>query len=531
MKKIFIFIFLVSIALITSCSAKEGSFAPGGMHSGPMYDKVDGDIESMKPGDIFSDDIIDDYESVMKDNYKDQIQPGQLTAKALFDTTTENYQYFCSLVKKYQDTQGIFYSYQHKFDLALNRVKVVTKGASNVKVSLINNNQKTLWTSCTDSAGTCYLYTNELIEDCTITLTLGDKTITRKAAEEVFVEDFTECEKMNKIQILFMVDATGSMGDEMNYLKAELTNVIENITSATSAFISTGALVYRDQNDDYLVRQCDFSNNLNNTIQFLKYQYANGGGDFPEAVEEAYLAASKMAWESDATKIIVHVADAPSHDEDVASWFKQVELLSSMGVRILTVASSGIDKQTEYLFRMQSMQTNGCYSFLTNDSGIGGDHLEATVQEDLTVEYLNALLIRVITGMHTGIYLDPVPYVNKYPNLLKVNNNVSIDKTTQALLASAYVKWLGVGEDAKAYVMNYYGMYQGGTFVLMDCDKLLYTEALWDEIIEDVVIHYNNGNRIYYFKDGTFYTLTEAYEKEMIVLDNLYKIADKKIDY
>ena len=73
-----------------------------------------------------------------------------------------------------------------------------------------------------------------------------------------------------------------------------------------------------------------------------------------------------------------------------------------MGVRILTVASSGISKKTEYFFRCQSLITNGVYVHLTNDSGIGGDHIEATTEEKEEVELLNDCLVRLINGFHTG---------------------------------------------------------------------------------------------------------------------------------
>ena len=119
--------------------------------------------------------------------------------------------------------------------------------------------------------------------------------------------------------------------------------------------------------------------------------------------------ATEKQWTSGtSTKILVHVADAPSHTKDIASWAGSVELLAKMGVRILTVASSGIDKGTEYLFRCQSLLTNGVYVHLTNDSGIGGSHIEATVEEAEEVELLNDCLVRIINGFHTGDFGEAI---------------------------------------------------------------------------------------------------------------------------
>ena len=45
--------------------------------------------------------------------------------------------------------------------------------------------------------------------------------------------------------------------------------------------------------------------------------------------------------------------------------------------------------------RYFAIATNGTYVFITNDSGIGNDHIEPTVGE-YEVEFLNNLLVRLI---------------------------------------------------------------------------------------------------------------------------------------
>lgn len=74
---------------------------------------------------------------------------------------------------------------------------------------------------------------------------------------------------------------------------------------------------------------------------------------------------------------------------------------SQKGIRISAVASSGVDKETEFLLRFLGIRTGGSYIFLTDDSGIGGDHIEPTVGQ-YEVELLNDLLVRVISEAVTG---------------------------------------------------------------------------------------------------------------------------------
>jgi hypothetical protein len=46
--------------------------------------------------------------------------------------------------------------------------------------------------------------------------------------------------------------------------------------------------------------------------------------------------------------------------------------------------------------RQFAILTNGTYVFLTNDSGVGGEHIEASVGE-YQVESLQGLIVRLIT--------------------------------------------------------------------------------------------------------------------------------------
>ena len=91
------------------------------------------------------------------------------------------------------------------------------------------------------------------------------------------------------------------------------------------------------------------------------------------------------------------ILDAPPHKE--SSNISKVQLAiakaAEKGIKIIPVSASGIDKETEFLLRFMALSTNGTYVFITNDSGIGNTHLEATVGP-YQVEYLNNLMVRLI---------------------------------------------------------------------------------------------------------------------------------------
>lgn len=74
------------------------------------------------------------------------------------------------------------------------------------------------------------------------------------------------------------------------------------------------------------------------------------------------------------------------------------------------------------------------------------------------------------------------------------------------------------------YVEEYYGEFESGAIVAM-MGGGYYTDALWDEIIDGIVIRYYNGNRIRVLYEGEFYTLTEAYELGYLTYDDIARIA------
>ena len=81
-------------------------------------------------------------------------------------------------------------------------------------------------------------------------------------------------------------------------------------------------------------------------------------------------------------------------------------------------------------------------------------------------------------------------------------------------------------------VLHYYGEYDSGAIVaMMTCSEYEYTEALWDERIGNTVIHYNNGNRILVLYEGTFYTLTTAYNEGYLTDEDLAKISDLQKEF
>jgi len=285
----------------------------------------------------------------------------------------------------------------------------------NKTVHLTDASHTKLWTSRTDNTGRAELWYKpsdlsvkeaeanlKIIDDKNVVIAKSPKEFHKGLNTYTYKE---KCSDLQKVNIAFMVDATGSMGDEIAYLQAELNDVINRAKAALPKVdLTMGSVFYKDYQDEYLIKAFDLTNKIPDVLSFIHKQSAGGGGDYPEAVIEAYEAAiDNMSWDDDArAKLLFVVLDAPPHysEENVIRLQNLAKKASQKGIRIIPIAASGIDKSTEYLMRAMALQTNGTYLFITNHSGIGNDHI-APSTDSYKVEMLNDLILRVILQFTT----------------------------------------------------------------------------------------------------------------------------------
>lgn len=210
------------------------------------------------------------------------------------------------------------------------------------------------------------------------------------------------CSPIDAVDVAFVVDATGSMQDEIDFLKAEMNDIIHRSKRIGDQLNFRFANVfYRDvgAGEEYTTRTMDFTRVLSTAVNFVSAQRANDGGDTPEAVEIALDSAiNGLSWSQEArARILFLVLDAGPHLTPTVK-LRMRELATkaaAKGIRIVPVAASGTDKATEYLMRTLALATNGTYTFLTDHSGVGLPHI-APSTDHYDVGSLNALLVRVL---------------------------------------------------------------------------------------------------------------------------------------
>jgi von Willebrand factor type A domain len=213
------------------------------------------------------------------------------------------------------------------------------------------------------------------------------------------------------LDVVLLFDTTGSMGDELVYLTAEVESIAEDIEAvAPSADVRWGMVVYRDEGDLYVTKSFDFTSDLQGFQQDLAAQRASGGGDYPEASEQGLADALDLQWRTapDVARLVFWIADAPHHQSRAGAITEEIRRAAEDDVHLYPVAASGADELAELTMRSAAQLTGGRYLFLTDDSGIGGEHKEPTIP-CYFVTTLRDAMVRMVDIEMSGVYHEPDP--------------------------------------------------------------------------------------------------------------------------
>ncbi|MEW6473595.1 MAG: vWA domain-containing protein [Actinomycetota bacterium] len=206
-----------------------------------------------------------------------------------------------------------------------------------------------------------------------------------------------------KLDMLFLIDTTGSMGDEIDRLKDSVRSVAERISALpANADLRLGMTVYRDRGDLFVTRTFDFTSSVDVFKTALAEVRADGGGDTPEDLNAGlHEAVTAPSWRGDDTvKLVFLIADAPPHldYQDGPDYAADVRAAARRGIKIMPIASSGLDDQGEYVFRQLAQITMGRFTFLTYgaDGASPGDRTDHHVS-DYAVLALDDLVVRLVS--------------------------------------------------------------------------------------------------------------------------------------
>ena len=202
----------------------------------------------------------------------------------------------------------------------------------------------------------------------------------------LFAEGKPEVQAKPKVEVVFVLDTTGSMSGLIEGAKQKIWSIAnEIIKGKPTPDLRIGLVAYRDMGDAYVTKVFDLSDDIDKVYSNLMGFKAAGGGDGPEHVNKALSdGVSSMKWDGDpkTVKIVFLVGDAPPH-MDYKDGF-DYKAICEQGVKkdlIINTIRCGGDPQTATFW--QDIARRGEGEFITIAQSGGMEMVSTPVDEEL----------------------------------------------------------------------------------------------------------------------------------------------------
>jgi Mg-chelatase subunit ChlD len=176
------------------------------------------------------------------------------------------------------------------------------------------------------------------------------------------------------VEVAFVLDTTGSMGPLIEGAKRKIWSIATAIIDCSpEADIRMGLVAYRDIGDIYVTKTFDLTTDIQGLYADLLKLRAQGGGDWPESVNEAlWVATTKLSWSHghNTTRIMFLVGDAPPHmdyPQDM-KYPDVMRLARQKGITVNAVQAGGA-RDTERVWRDIAQMGHGDYIPIPQDGG------------------------------------------------------------------------------------------------------------------------------------------------------------------
>ena len=179
----------------------------------------------------------------------------------------------------------------------------------------------------------------------------------------------------SRIEVAFVLDTTGSMGGLIDGAKRKIWGIADEIRKANpKAEIRIGLVAYRDRGDVYVTEKTDLSSDIHAIYGKLLDYRAQGGGDWPESVNEALaVAVNGLSWTktADTRRIVFLVGDAPPHmdyAQDVP-FTDTLKLAEAQGI-VVDAVQAGNAADTEIVWKTIAQLGRGEYLKIPQSGGV-----------------------------------------------------------------------------------------------------------------------------------------------------------------
>ena len=275
----------------------------------------------------------------------------------------------------------------------------------------------------------------------------------------------------NNADIIFVLDVTGSMGDEITDVK---NNIIEFADSLTQNGINyrLGMVTFLDIIENIY----DFTNDIDVFYSYVAQQYAHGGDDEPENSLEALMNATQFDFRPNSTRTIIWITDATYHINDNICPYVVQDVIDPLLMQGITVFCAGPTYNYTDWYEQIVLNTGGAFFDIYGNIR---DILMEVAKTDQNPNYIlaytpeeqiTAPVIYTVEVHYAGLGgSDTIVYV---PNKIGVldNGNASFETTDISLYPNPIVDhstYLNISDknarycEVEVYEINGNKLYQG----------------------------------------------------------------------
>jgi Mg-chelatase subunit ChlD len=232
------------------------------------------------------------------------------------------------------------------------------------------------------------------------------------------------------LDILFIFDTTGSMGEEIARLKKTIELIHLNLTNLTpTPKVRFGMVLYKDKGDSYRTKIIHLTSNFEKFQEKLNKVTAQGGGDLPEDLQEALSdSQNKIKWNENGIKMIFTITDAPPHLNYGQKYTYKHAALNARknAIKIISIGTGGLNTQGEYILRQIAQYTSGRYIFLTygekgESSGGRPGSVSHHTGANFSTDKLESIIIRFTKEELSYLTDKPLKEAEPYYEAVKVS--------------------------------------------------------------------------------------------------------------
>lgn len=197
-----------------------------------------------------------------------------------------------------------------------------------------------------------------------------------------------------KIELVFCLDATGSMSGLIQTAKDKIWDIVSELAQRQSApEIKLGMIFYRDRGDQFVTRMYPLSSDIDSIYTELLNIGALGGGDAPESVNLAlHEAVGHIGWSDDKEvyRTIFLVGDCPPHMDyqDEIQYPETCKLANQKSITINTIKLGNSCTEAIEHFKSIANSTNGHYMQIDQNAS---DIVIQTPYDDSIADYTHLI--------------------------------------------------------------------------------------------------------------------------------------------